>query len=106
VEIEKIIEKYTTDSFIIANSPFKSQKVAKSAYIEWGQYMNELLVAKKEDIRQGKEQEGMDLMGESYIQDTNLPIMLTQLARCTASQFRRNSQIFRKRRRINSHVKR
>ena len=27
--------------------------------------MNELLIAKKEDIKQGKEQEGMDLMGMS-----------------------------------------
>lgn len=59
------VEGNRTDGFNLANSPFKSQKVAKSAYAEWGQYMNELLVAKKEDIRQGKEQEGMDLMGKS-----------------------------------------
>jgi len=68
-KLDNIVENYTTDRLIIANSPFKSQKVAKSAYAEWGQYMNELLVAKKEDIRQGKEQEGMDLMGQSNSYD-------------------------------------
>jgi len=65
VEVNNNIERIMTNRCIKANSPFKSQKVAKSAFTEWGQYMNELLIAKKEDIKQGKEQEGMDLMGKS-----------------------------------------
>jgi hypothetical protein len=46
-----------------ANSPFKKQKDANESFVEWGKYMTEMLEAKKRDIQDGSEQEGMDLMG-------------------------------------------
>lgn len=45
--------------------PFKSSKLALKSFIEWGNYMNEIYESKIQDARNGKPQEGMDLMGES-----------------------------------------
>ncbi|KAL8867545.1 MAG: hypothetical protein Q9174_005597 [Haloplaca sp. 1 TL-2023] len=43
--------------------PFKGPKVSYNAYVEWGKYLRELLEKKRDDLTEGKPQEGMDLLG-------------------------------------------
>ena len=43
--------------------PFKRIKKLYQGYVEWGQYMQELLVDKRAQIAAGSEESGLDLMG-------------------------------------------
>ena len=53
--------------------PFANAKLAYAAFVEWGKYMSEMYQSKQTDIRNGKSDDGMDLMGTScHTQITNL----------------------------------
>lgn len=43
--------------------PFHSAREALESFENWGQYMNELFAQKAQDATEGKESEGMDIMG-------------------------------------------
>jgi cytochrome P450 len=43
--------------------PFHSAQEALESYENWGQYMNELFAQKAQEAREGKESQGMDIMG-------------------------------------------
>ncbi|KAF2711569.1 cytochrome P450 monooxygenase-like protein [Pleomassaria siparia CBS 279.74] len=47
----------------LTKSPFKIHRTVGTAVIEWGNYMDELFDAKKEEIASGRSTDGMDLFG-------------------------------------------
>ncbi|KAI9812569.1 MAG: hypothetical protein M1827_004558 [Pycnora praestabilis] len=61
--LHKLLWVMLMPRWLLKNSPFKTHKIAYQSYIEWGQYMNELYVAKKAEILRGEEKEGMDILG-------------------------------------------
>lgn len=48
---------------LLRNSPLQVHKRAWSAFVEWGDYMTELMEEKKKEVRDGSSEAGLDLMG-------------------------------------------
>ncbi|KAI9718144.1 MAG: hypothetical protein M1828_006842 [Chrysothrix sp. TS-e1954] len=61
--LEHLITVMLIPQAILAWSPFKFQRTAHEAFVEWGKYMRELYQTKQEEIERGGATEGLDLMG-------------------------------------------
>ncbi|KAL8964623.1 MAG: hypothetical protein Q9183_004326, partial [Haloplaca sp. 2 TL-2023] len=48
---------------LLKHLPFKGPNISYDAYVEWGKYLRELFEKKRNDLAEGKSQEGMDLLG-------------------------------------------
>ncbi|KAM3075205.1 hypothetical protein ACMFMG_007345 [Clarireedia jacksonii] len=61
--LENLIWVLLCPKWLLKRMPFHSAQKAMESYENWSQYMNELFAQKAQDAREGKESEGMDIMG-------------------------------------------
>ncbi|KAI9649461.1 hypothetical protein NHQ30_002037 [Ciborinia camelliae] len=61
--LETLIWVLFLPKWLLKLMPFHSAREALESFENWGQYMNELFAQKAQDATQGKESEGMDIMG-------------------------------------------
>lgn len=62
--LENIIIVMLTPRWLLSRSPLQIHKTANEAFVEWAQYMRDLLAEKRKEIATGADsREGLDLMG-------------------------------------------
>jgi cytochrome P450 len=65
--LENILWTFLVKHWVLKRSPFKAMRHAYKAYVEWGNYMREMVSSKKAAIRAGKGLDEMDIMGQLVI---------------------------------------
>lgn len=62
--LENILLTFMVSHWILKRAPLKAMRNTWAAYVEWGNYMRDMVVAKKADIKAGKGMDDMDIMGQ------------------------------------------
>lgn len=62
--LDNILLTFLVNHWVLKWSPLKAMRFSYEAYVEWGNYMREMVVSKKAAIKAGKGMDDMDIMGQ------------------------------------------